>query len=62
MVMGERVAKGVYKGWMNAGLTITSPHGSVVERITSNDEVVSSILAVGIIPSFLYVCPCAGGH
>ena len=24
-----------------------SPHGSVVERITSNDEVVSSILAVG---------------
>ena len=25
-----------------------SPHGSVVERITSNDEVVSSILAVGI--------------
>ncbi len=25
----------------------TSPHGSVVERVTSNDKVVSSILAVG---------------
>ena len=24
-----------------------SPHGSVVERVTSNDKVVSSILAVG---------------
>ena len=32
-----------------------SPHGSVVERITSNDEVVSSILAVGKLLCFLRI-------
>ena len=48
-----KMRDGAYEVSKRAVLSITSPHGSVVERITSNDEVVSSILAVGIIAFFL---------